>query len=155
MKKITFIYPAIGKKSGKKYIKTWKMEPLPIASLAGLTPSDLDLEFYDDRLELINYDTQTDFVAITVETYTAKRAYYIAEQFQKRNIPVVLGGYHPTHLPDEAGQFADTIITGNAEHTWPQLINDFKAGKLKPIYSGITGYNHSLPDRSIFKGKNI
>ncbi|MDD2402425.1 MAG: radical SAM protein, partial [Clostridia bacterium] len=58
--KITFILPAIGKKPGEKYIETWKMEPLSIAVLKSLTPSDIETEFYDDRIECINYDTKTD-----------------------------------------------------------------------------------------------
>ena len=51
--KLTFVYPAIGKKPGEKYIKTWKMEPLPIAVLAALTPDDVELEFFDDLLNTI------------------------------------------------------------------------------------------------------
>ena len=57
MKKITFVYPAIGKKPGTPYIKTWKMEPLPIAVLAALTPPDIEIEFFD-----INTVALRDFV---------------------------------------------------------------------------------------------
>ena len=103
--KITFILPAIGKKPGKKYIGTWKMEPLTIAVLKALTPPEIETELYDDRIELIDYDTQTDLVCITVETYTAKRSYRIAERFRQRGIPVVMGGYHVTLCPEEAEQF--------------------------------------------------
>ena len=77
--KITFILPAIGKKPGQKYIGTWKMEPLTIAVLKALTPPEIETELFDDRIELIDYETQTDLVCITVETYTAKRSYRIAE----------------------------------------------------------------------------
>nr|HQV32513.1 radical SAM protein [Calditrichia bacterium] len=128
MKKITFVYPAIGKKPGTPYIKTWKMEPLPIAVLAALTPPDIEIEFFDDRLELIDYDSRTDLVAITVETYTARRAYGIAGKFRERGIPVILGGYHPTHLPEEAAAHADAVVVGNAEGIWRDLLADAKAG---------------------------
>lgn len=154
MKKITFIYPAIGKKPGTKYIRTWKMEPLPIATLAALTPKDIELEFFDDRMELIDYETQTDMVAITVETYTARRAYDIAARFRQRGIKVVLGGYHPTHLPDEAGQYADSVVVGNAESVWGQLLKDAQNGGLKNLYKGQDGMFTTLPNREIFKGKN-
>jgi len=70
--KITFILPAIGKKPGQKYIGTWKMEPLTIAVLKSLTPAEVETDFFDDRIELIDYATNTDLVVITVETYTAK-----------------------------------------------------------------------------------
>ena len=99
--KITFILPAIGKKPGQKYIGTWKMEPLTIAVLKALTPSDIETELFDDRLELIDYNTQTDLVCISVETYTAKRSYTIAVKFRERGIPVVMGGYHATLCPEE------------------------------------------------------
>jgi len=154
MKKITFIYPAIGKKPGKKYIKTWKMEPLPIATLASFTPADIEIEFFDDRLELINYESQTELVAITVETYTSKRAYSIAAKFRARGIPVVLGGYHPTHLPEESGKHADAVLVGNAESQWTQILKDAGAGKLQKTYMGEYKYSSVLPDRRIFKGKN-
>jgi len=82
--KITFILPAIGKKKGQRYIKTWKhMEPLMIAVLKSLTPNDIETNFMDDRNELINYDEKTDLVVISVETYTAKRAYEIAKKQMK------------------------------------------------------------------------
>ena len=153
MKKITFIYPAIGKKPGVKYIKTWKMEPLPIATLAALTPERYETEFFDDRLELIDYDAPTDLVAITVETYTAQRAYRIARKFRQRSVPVVMGGYHPTHLPDEAHGHADAVVLGNAEMVWANLLSDAECKRLKPFYTGRPSYAPALPDRRIFDGK--
>ena len=88
--KIIFIVPAIGKKKGEKYIGTWKMEPLTIAVLKSLTPSDVETVLYDDRIELIDYEVNADAVIIPVETYTAKRSYEIAENFRRRGIKVIL-----------------------------------------------------------------
>jgi len=153
MRKVTFVYPAIGKKPGRRYIATWKMEPLPIAVLAGLTPEHIERELFDDRVELVDYDTDTDLVAITVETYTARRAYRIAAEFRKRGRTVVMGGYHPTHVPDEALEHADAIVTGNAESVWPQLLEDFAAGRLARRYDGGIAARAGMPDRRIFKGK--
>jgi len=85
--KITFILPAIGKKKGQRYIKTWKhMEPLMIAVLKSLTPNDIETNFMDDRNELINYDEKTDLVVISVETYTAKRAYELDGREKNKNL---------------------------------------------------------------------
>ncbi|MDF2530988.1 MAG: radical protein [Clostridia bacterium] len=151
--KITFVYPAIGKKSGEKYIYTWKMEPLTIAMLKALTPQSVETEFFDDRIELINYETKTDLVVITVETYTAKRSYFIASEFMKRGIKVILGGYHVTLLPEEAKQYADCIVTGNAEGVWSEMLKDFSNHQLKPRYSGHTGFDFTRPDKTIFQGK--
>ncbi len=152
-RKVTFIMPAIGKKPGVKYIATWKMEPLPIAQLAALTPPEWEREFFDDRIELVDYETETDLVAISVETYTARRAYAIAARFRQRGIPVVMGGYHPTHLPEEAAQHADCVVTGNAETLWPRVLSDLAAGRAQRIYRGAPGFNSTLPDRSIFTDK--
>ena len=85
--RLTIIHPCIGRKVGQKYIRTWQMEPLPAAAVAGLTPPDVDVRFYDDRMELIPYDEPTDLVAISVETYTAKRAYQIATEYRRRGVP--------------------------------------------------------------------
>ncbi|MBR5090964.1 MAG: B12-binding domain-containing radical SAM protein [Ruminiclostridium sp.] len=151
--KITFVLPAIGKKPGKKYIGTWKMEPLTIAVLKALTPSDVQTELFDDRIELIDYGTDTDLVCITVETYTAKRSYRIAARFRERGIPVVMGGYHATICPEEAGLYCDSVIVGNAETVWAQVISDTREGKLRERYTGGVGTYGVRPDKSIFTGK--
>ncbi len=151
--KLTFILPAIGKKQGQKYIGTWKMEPLTIAVLQSITPEDVETEFFDDRIELIDYSTKTDLVVITVETYTAKRSYHIAEEFIKRGIPVVMGGYHVTLIPEEAEKYANSIIIGNAENVWIDMIEDFRKNQLKRVYQGGVAFTDIPPDKSIFKGK--
>ena len=151
--KITFIVPAIGKKPGQKYIGTWKMEPLTVAQLKSLTPPDVETEFYDDRVELIDYGTQTDLVCITVETYTAKRSYRIAAKFRERGIPVVMGGYHVTLCPEEASLYCDSVIVGSAETVWVQMLSDAKAHTLKARYDGTTAEYDIQPDKSIFGGK--
>ena len=91
--KLTLVHPTIGRKAGEKYIKTWQMEPLPPALLAGLTPREVDIAFYDDRMEEIPFDEPTDLVAISVETYTAKRAYQIASEYRTRGVPVDAAQY--------------------------------------------------------------
>lgn len=151
--KITFILPAIGKKPEQKYIGTWKMEPITIAVLKSLTPSDVETAFYDDRIELIDFENPTDVVAITVETYTARRSYEIAQKFRDRGVTVIMGGYHPTLFPKEASEFADAVIIGNADGIWQDVINDCRLKKLKPIYQGKSGFSDMAPDRSLFHDK--
>lgn len=156
--KVTFVLPAIGKKPGRRYIGTWKMEPLTVAVLKALTPNEVETELFDDRIELLDYETRTDLVAIVVETYTARRSYQIAAEFRRRGVPVVLGGYHVTLLPDEAARHADSIVVGNAEPVWARLLTDLHNGCLRPAYRGKPGFGAArsgalLPDRSIFAGK--
>ena len=132
------------------------MEPLAMAGLAGLTPPDFELAFHDERVDTaIPYDDQTDMVGLTVETYTAKRAYQIASRFRTRNVPVVMGGYHPTFLPEEALHYADSVVIGDAEGLWERVVEDARKGSLQRTYRqesqpSLVGLK---PDRSIFQGK--
>ena len=151
--RILFILPAIGKKNNKKYIGTWKMEPLTIATLKALTPNDIETIFYDDRIENINYDIQADIVAISVETYTSRRAYLIADKFRSKGLKVLMGGYHVKAVPEEAKEHADVLILGNAENVWNIVIEDLKNNNLKEKYIGKPEFSDKLPDRSIFKNK--
>lgn len=154
--KITLIKPRLGHSEDFKYKEKAVMEPLALAIVAALTPPDIEVKLYDDRIEDIPFDEKTDLVAITVETFTAKRSYEISSEYGKRGVPVVLGGYHPSHLPVEAGQHADCVYIGDAEDQWTQLVKDFKQGKLKSLYHATQGNMQKgiLPDRKIFKGKN-
>jgi radical SAM superfamily enzyme YgiQ (UPF0313 family) len=155
--KLTLVHPCVGRRVGQPYIRTWQMEPLAPATLAGLTPrdSDIDVRFYDDRTESIPFDEPTDLVAMSVETYTAKRSYQIASEFRRRGVPVVMGGFHPTLVPEEASDYAESIVVGEAEGLWPSVLEDFREHRLRrvyrqpkrPVLSGLK------PDRSIFVGK--
>src|SRR5580704_16028046 len=134
--RVTLIYPSVGRKENTPYVRAWQMQPLSMAVLASLTPPDVDLQFYDDRLEEIPFDEPTDLVALSVETFTALRSYRIARQFRARGVPVVMGGYHVTLLPEEAAREADAVIVGDAEPVWQRLINDVKHRTLEPVYDG-------------------
>jgi radical SAM superfamily enzyme YgiQ (UPF0313 family) len=153
--RLTLVHPCIGRRVGEKYIRTWQMEPLAPAVLAGLTPRDVDVRFHDDRMEEIPYDEPTDLVAISVETYTARRAYEIATEYRKRGVPVVMGGFHATLVPDEVAEYADSVVVGEAEGIWPKLVEDFRAGRLQPVYRAAKrpSLAGAIADRSIFIGK--
>ena len=153
--RLTLVQPAIGHRVGESYIRSWQMEPLPIAVLAGLTGRHIELRFYDDRLETIPFDEPTDAVAIPVETYTARRAYQIAQRFRQHGVPVILGGFHPTLMPEEASYFADAVVTGEAEAVWPEVMDDLAHGTLKARYNGGTRLDLSAisVDRGIFRNK--
>jgi radical SAM superfamily enzyme YgiQ (UPF0313 family) len=114
---------------------SWVLPPLTLSTLAGMTPRDVEVEAVDDRIETIDYDTPRDLVGISVKTFTARRAYQIAAEFRTRGVPVVLGGHHPTLLPDEARQHADAVVLGEAEGVWDELLRDASRRKLKPTYA--------------------
>jgi radical SAM superfamily enzyme YgiQ (UPF0313 family) len=146
----------MGRRTGEPYIRTWQMEPLAPAVLAALTPDSVQIRFYDDRMEAIPYEEPTDLVAITMETYTARRSYQIATEYRKRGVPVVMGGFHATLMPDEAAKYADAVVIGEAEGLWPRVIDDFRNRSLRRIYRSDTQPSLAgcAPDRSIFAGKN-
>lgn len=153
--RLTIIHPGIGRRKGERFIRGWQMEPLAPAVLSALTPADVEVSFYDDRMEPVPFDEPTDLVAISVETYTAKRAYQIASEYRKRGIPVVMGGFHATLVPDEVGDYAEAVVVGEAEEQWPQVIADFRAGRMQRLYRSSTrpSLEGVRPDRAIFKGK--
>jgi len=153
--KVTFITPHVGRKNSREYVRTWQMEPLTIATLAGLTPPDVEIAYFDERLEAIDFDAFTDLVAITVETYTAKRAYEISAEYHRRNVKVILGGYHVMLLPQEAQMFADSILVGYAEPLWNTILQDAEKGTLQRRYDQVKGqpYEYGMPRRDIFQGK--
>ena len=154
--RVTLIHPCIGRRAGNRsYIRTWQIEPLPAATLAGLTPRDVELKFYDDRMELVPFEEPTDLVAISVETYTARRAYQIASEYRKRRVPVVMGGFHASLCPDEVARHAEAVVVGEAETLWPRVIDDARHGTLQKFYrsDGRTALDGLRPDRTIFRGK--
>jgi radical SAM superfamily enzyme YgiQ (UPF0313 family) len=109
---------------------------LTLTTLAALVPPELgaSIEIYDEGIEEIDFDLDANLIAMTVITGNAPRTYELAEHFRGRRIPVVLGGPHVTLLPEEAQQHADAIVTGYAEQTWPELLRDFQAGRMRPRY---------------------
>lgn len=154
--RLTLVQPAIGRRSGVDYMRTWQMEPLSIALLAALTPKDIEIAFHDDRMEPIPFDRPTDLVAIPVETYTAKRAYQIASEFRRRGVPVVMGGFHATLMTEEVAQYAEAVVVGEAEEIWMDVIEDARSGKLRRIYQSNSQPDLALVryDRSIFRGRH-
>src|SRR5688500_13930966 len=126
---LTIIHPCVGRYAGmRKYIRTWRMQPLPAAMVAAMTTQDVEKRLYDDRFEQIPYDEPTDLVAISVETYTAKRSYQIASEYRRRRIPVVMGGFHATLCPHEVSQYCESIVIGEAEDLFPRVIDDYRHG---------------------------
>jgi len=153
--KITLIKPGLGLLASGYNINDGSMEPLQLAIIAGLVNEPDHAVMFDDRLEPIPFDEKTDLVCITVDSFSARRAYEISAEYRKRGVTVVLGGMHVSLLPDEALQFADAIVVGDAEPIWNQLIHDAKQLRIQKIYSAPFGLpqDGNFPNRDIFKGK--
>jgi radical SAM superfamily enzyme YgiQ (UPF0313 family) len=117
--------------------KSLRYAPLTLTTLAALIPDDIevDLTLIDEGIEDIEPNIRADLIGISAITGSAPRAYEVADHFRRRGIPVVLGGVHPTLMPDEAARHADSVVIGYAEDTWPQLLRDFVAGQMKSRYT--------------------
>jgi len=107
---------------------------LGLPTIAALTPEDWEVEILDARVNPVDYDCGADLVGITAFTAEAPSAYEIADAFRARGTTVVMGGVHASALPDEAASHADSVVVGEAELVWKDLLDDFKKGALKPRY---------------------
>ncbi|MCZ7585251.1 MAG: B12-binding domain-containing radical SAM protein [Deltaproteobacteria bacterium] len=108
---------------------------LNLPLLAGLTPRDVDIRIVNDYVEEAHPDWDVDLVGITTLMTTTPRAYQLADAFRARGKTVVLGGFHASAMPEEAAQHADAVVIGEADEVWPRLIDDFRSGRLRPLYT--------------------
>ena len=149
--KLSLIVPAARATSRKR--RKALLPPLGLATVAALTPPDVTVSLTDENVRDIDFEEQADLVGITALTVTSKRAYEIADTFRARGAKVVLGGIHPTVLPEEASQHADAVVVGEAEGVWPGLIEDFKANRLQKLYKASERPDLSalpIPRRDLF-----
>jgi len=133
----------------------FKFPTLSLASLAAVTPQGWDVSFHDDAIRATDFDTDADLIALTAMTAQATRAYQLADAFRSRGKTVVMGGFHASNLPDEALQHVDSVVVGEGELAWPQLLADFQAGRLQRIYRADGLIDTALippARREIFKG---
>ncbi len=126
---------------------SFREAPLTATMLAALVPTDLDFDITicDESVSRVPQDHYFDLVAISVITGTAYNGYRWADFFRKKGSTVVIGGVHATLLPEEAAKYADSIVIGFAEETFPELCRDFMAGSLKKTYHQIGSNLKNLP----------
>jgi radical SAM superfamily enzyme YgiQ (UPF0313 family) len=127
---------------------------LALTALAGATPRDWELRFWDENLLQgpPPYAPFPQVVGITVHLTFAKRAYELARWYRARGAKVVLGGLHMQTCAEEAYEHADAIAIGNGVLLWPQILKDIQEGCLQKVYR--IGYEHPysgepLPRRDI------
>lgn len=133
---LLLIMPAAKRGHGamKHEIGKLSCAPLALPYVASLVPPDINVSIVDENVDEIDFEKQVDLVGISVLTTTAPRAYQISRLYRKRGTPVVLGGVHPTVLPEEASKHADAIVVGEAEGVWQKLLMDFQRGKMEKVY---------------------
>src|SRR4030043_175005 len=131
VKKLLLVSPSHG---CRKKLKAIKIPQLSLHILASLTPNDVEITVVDEEIREIDFSLDFDLVGISCMTATANRSYQLSDRYRQRGSKVVLGGIHPTILPQEAIQHADAVVIGEAEGCWTDVINDFRKGRLQKFY---------------------
>jgi radical SAM superfamily enzyme YgiQ (UPF0313 family) len=125
--------------------RVWK--PLGLLTIASVTPSEWQIKVIDENIGAVDYNTmpRPDLVGITAFTAQAQRAYKLAQEFRGRSVPVIMGGIHATMRLQEALNYVDSVVTGEADSTWPRVLADFQSNCLKQVYTGETADMTNIP----------
>jgi radical SAM superfamily enzyme YgiQ (UPF0313 family) len=134
-----------------------RIPQIALMYLAALTPSKHSLRVVEEEDEPIDFEYDCDLVALSFMTASAIRAYQVAREFKRRGKTIVMGGIHPTVMPDEALLFADAVVIGEAEGVWVRLLEDFENGRLKRKYHDPEPdlSKYPLPRRDITNYRNL
>lgn len=116
-----------------RFLDKVKFTPLNLSIIASLSDGH-SIKIIDGDWQEIPYDEDCDLVGITVTTFTSQSAYDIAKKFRTRGIKVVMGGVHPSLLPNECLEHTDSVVIGEAEYVWKDVLKDAENKKLKKIY---------------------
>lgn len=133
LKKVLLIFP---REEGIKFSND-TLYPFPILGLtllASLFPKDYQVKIINEAIEKVDFNAEVDLVGITSLTCVVRRAYAIADRFRERGVKVILGGIHPSLLPEEAKEHSDAVLIGEAEGVLDKMLRDVEAGILSPFY---------------------
>lgn len=131
--KLLLINPVGKRKAGLVLSPESIYPPMALGIIAALTPEHWEVEIIDENFTPFEYK-DADLVGLTSLTSTVNRCYEIAKEYRKNKIPTVIGGIHASMLPEEASKYVDTVVVGEAEDTWEQVIKDFEIKRLKQVY---------------------
>lgn len=136
-----------------EHISSDAMKPLLFGIIKSLTPDGYEIEFIDERVEKLPDTIDSDIIAFSVETYTAKRAYILADKYRTDDNIIVMGGFHMAVMPDEALKYADSVIIGDAEDTWERFLSDCLAGRPQEKYTSDEsfGLTELIDDETVYR----
>ncbi len=129
--KITIIKVAMFEGKGADALK-----PIFFEIMDALLPQDILVDYIDDRKEIPPEKIESEIIALSFDTFSAKRAYQLAKRYKCESNTIVMGGFHPTVCPEESKQYCDVLLLGDAEGVMPDFVKDLKKGRLKAIYDG-------------------
>ena len=132
--RVVLISPTSSGYIWKRRRAAFTLPPMALPLLAAVTPKEVEVRLVDEAVEEIDLHLQADLIGISSMTATAPRAYALAQHFRTRGIPVVMGGIHPSTLPEEALRYCDAVVIGEGEMLWPQVVRDVQHRRLQKIY---------------------
>ncbi len=149
--RVLFVNPINKNRRGFAIERGSRFPPLALGILAALTPQDIEFELIDENFDDFEWK-EADLVAITSFTTNIVRAYEIAGICRNHGAKVVMGGIHVSMLPDEALNYCDSVVIGEAEGVWPQVLKDFRDNQLKPSYKSSVDQlnNNVIPRHDVF-----
>lgn len=161
--KIKFIYPKFEKfletylelAEVPEFAATWAYTMPPamgIPILVNILPGDVSWHVQDQNIEEIDFEDDSDLIAISFFTPQAGYAYELGDAFLKRGKTVVMGGMHPSMIPDDVAPHCTSVCIGEGDLIWPQIVEDFRSGQLKPVYKSS---NPPAPEQIIPPQKGI
>lgn len=118
---------------------------LALPLLAALTPKDWEVEIILETIEDVPFNTDAGVIGISSMGHGVLRTLDLAREFKKRGKTVVLGGYMVSLLPEEAKQYCDAVVIGDAEGVWARLLQDWETGNLQPFYKKELASLDNLP----------
>ena len=127
------------------------MAGLGLATAAGAVPPGHKITLLDQNAAEADFDVEADLICIGFFTPQATNAHQLADSFRRAGKKVIGGGIHPTVATPDSQPHFDAILRGPAEGAWEEIIRDFEAGELKPVYSGNTCAAFARPRRDLFK----
>jgi radical SAM superfamily enzyme YgiQ (UPF0313 family) len=131
--KLLLVNPVNNRRKGLMLDKASIYPPIALGIIAAMTPPHWDVEIIDENFAPFEYK-DADLVGFTSLTATVNRCYEIATEYRKNKVPTIIGGIHVSMLPQEALQFVDSVVVGEAEGIWQQVIQDFEHNRLQKIY---------------------
>ena len=149
--KLLLINPVDEYREGFTRSKITRYPPLAFGIISALTPDNWEVEIIDENFDEFKFK-EADLVGLTGFTASIYRAYMIGKEYLEKDIPVVIGGIHVSMLPEEAANYANSVVIGEVESCWAELINDFENGEMKKVYKGEKLSLDNIPqiDFSIF-----
>jgi len=147
--RVVLIAPAPKSYLWRKKRAAFTIPPLALPLLAAVTPPGVKVRLIDEAVEDVDLKLEADLVGLSCMTPNAPRTYALADHFRGRGIPVVMGGIHPSSIPEEALKHCDALVVGEAESLWPRVLEDAGAGRLQGIYqsSSLSSLQNLPPPR--------